>query len=64
MPLWKPLPTIKVPLRPADQDVLLPLQPLIDDVYERGRYDIDYRQPCRPPLDAADAAELERQLAG
>jgi hypothetical protein len=63
MPLWKPLPTIKVPLRSADPDVLLPLQPLIDDVYERGRYDIDYRQPCRPPLDAADAAELERRLA-
>ncbi len=64
MPLWKPLPTIKVPLRSADPDVLLPLQPLIDDVYERGRYDTDYRQPCRPPLEAADAAELDRRLAG
>ena len=64
MPLWKPLPVIKVPLRPADQDVLLPLQPLIDEVYERGRYDIDYGQPCRPPLEAADVCELERRLAG
>jgi hypothetical protein len=62
MPLWKPLPPIKVPLRPVDDDVLLPLQPLIDEVYERGQYEIDYTQPCRPPLEPADVAELERRL--
>jgi hypothetical protein len=49
MPLWKPLPTIKIPLRSADPDVLLIFI---------------ICQPCRPLLDAADAAELERRLAG
>lgn len=64
MPLWNPLPTIKVPLRATDDDVLLRLQSLIDDVYERGRYEFDYTQPCRPALDGADAARLARRLAG
>ena len=60
------LPEIPVPLRPPDGDVSLALQPLIDSVYARSRYDqdIDYRQPLRPPSSAADAAWLKKHLRG
>ncbi|REJ80262.1 MAG: DUF4058 family protein [Planctomycetota bacterium] len=61
MPLWQPLPTIRIPLRPTDDDVTLELQPLIDEVRERGRYDLDYTQPLRPPLEPEDRAELGRR---
>ena len=52
LPLTERLPSIPIPLRPTDQDVLLELQPLIDQVYEKGRYseDIDYSEPLDPPL--------------
>jgi hypothetical protein len=60
------LPVIQVPLRPQDADVRLDLQPLLDQVYQRGRYDgdIDYTQDPQPPLSkqgAAWVAELLRQ---
>jgi hypothetical protein len=63
MPLRDALATISIPLRAADNDVVLSLQQLVDVVYEKGRYfsTIDYSKPCRPPLkesDAAWAAEL------
>lgn len=64
MPLREHLPTIRVPLRQTDPDVVLNLQSLIEQVYRKGRYSItDYRKPCVPPLDPADdtwAAELLR----
>lgn len=64
LPLRAKLATIHVPLRPADPDADLELQPLIDQCYSRGRYDrIDYSQepdPPFPPDDAAWAAELLR----
>ena len=47
----KPLPKIRVPLRPKDQDVILDLQPLLDLAYINGGYaeEIDYsRQPLTP----------------
>ena len=57
MPLGDRLPAIAIPLRPTDRDVVLDLQPLIDQAYREGRYDdIDYTRPCRPPLDPDDAA--------
>jgi hypothetical protein len=62
MPLWKPLPEISIPLRSTDGDVKLALQPLIDEIYERGQYDVDYAGACRPPLDESDVAELRRRL--
>jgi hypothetical protein len=50
------LPTIKVPLRPADADVPLDLQALVAQCYENGGYDdIDYRQAPEPPLPQAAA---------
>jgi len=62
MPLWNPLPAMSIPLRATDRDVLLELQPLIDEIYERGQYDVDYGQPCQPPLDEQDAAELRHRI--
>jgi Protein of unknown function (DUF4058) len=58
------LPVIRIPLRPKDSDVLLDLQPLIDVVYERGRYArlIDYGTEPTPRLDPEDAAWADELL--
>ncbi len=63
--MQKPLPTIKVPLASDDQAVDLALQPLVDEVYRRFRYDqqIDYTKPCKPPLSEAEMTWLQQQLA-
>lgn len=56
VPLRQPLPNIPVPLRPADKDVVLRLQPILDDCYRDGRYDrIDYRREPVPRLGEVDA---------
>jgi hypothetical protein len=59
----RPLPPIPVPLTRPDPDLPLDLQPLVDAIYERRRYDedIDYSQPLTPPLSAEQAAWLEQQ---
>jgi len=63
-PLRDPLPTIRVPLRPADADVPLDLQALIDRCYHNGRYDdINYRSAPSPPLSPEDSEWAERLLA-
>ncbi len=59
---------IRVPLRSTDEDARLPLQWLINHVYERGRYgnDLDYARPPEPPLSKEDRLWVEpflRQLA-
>jgi hypothetical protein len=55
MPLRQRLPRLPIPLRPADRDVVLDLQAVVDTAYDRGRYDdIDYSRPLQPPLDPAD----------
>ena len=44
-PLSKPLPTIRIPLRPSDPDTPLALQPLIDRSYQTGRcWHLDHSQ--------------------
>jgi hypothetical protein len=60
----RPLPVIPVPLAPPDPDASLAIQPMIEAIYKRSRYeqDIDYRQPCRPPLGPAEAAWFEARL--
>jgi hypothetical protein len=59
------LPTIKVPLRPADPEAKLDLQKLIEKAYTMGRYNrTDYTKPCHPPLDEPDREWLEGLLAG
>ena len=57
----RPLPALCVPLAAPDPDVMLDLQPLVDAVYARSRYDrdIDYRRPLRPPLSPSDTIWLE-----
>lgn len=62
-PLREPLPNIPIPLRPSDADVVLQLQPLIDECYRDGRYErLNYRAPPRPALSADDAAWAEEIL--
>jgi len=64
LPLRERLPSIAIPLRPQDRDVVLELQQVVDEAYERGRYDrTDYRRPLDPPLSSEDsswAADLLR----
>ena len=52
------------PLAKPDPDILLDLQPMIDAIYRRSRYErsIDYSKPLSPPLDAAETVWLENQL--
>ena len=55
IPLREPLPNIPIPLRPADADVVLRLQPLLDECYRRGRYgSIDYDRPLHPAFGQED----------
>ena len=57
------LPAIRVPLRPSDADVVLDLQPLIDQCHERGRYHLlSYRLALDPPLTPEDAAWANQLL--
>lgn len=50
------LPNVPIPLRPTDRDVVLQLQPLIDDCYRDARCNrMDYGQPLIPPLSSEDA---------
>jgi hypothetical protein len=59
------LPVIRVPLRPADADVIVELQPLIDQCHERGRYHLlNYRLDLDPPLAPEDALWADEVLRG
>jgi hypothetical protein len=65
-PLRERLPAIGIPLRPGDRDVVLDLQPLIDQSYEHGRYErkIDYSEPPRPALPPEELAWAREIVAG
>jgi hypothetical protein len=55
IPLDQPVPNFRIPLRATDPDVVVQLQPLLEDCYRRGRYgSIDYSKPPRPNLDTSD----------
>lgn len=57
------LPVFRIPLRPTDPDAVLDLQALVDTAYEEGAHDdIDYSQPCVPPLEGDDAAWADQLL--
>lgn len=65
--LREPLPEIYVPLLNGDGDLSLSLQPILERVYQRGRYSlrVNYREELKPPLkpeDAKWAQELLRPL--
>jgi Protein of unknown function (DUF4058) len=54
--LHSPLPNISVPLRAADEDAVLVLQPLIDRCYRMGGYDQEkYDQIPGPPMNEDEA---------
>jgi hypothetical protein len=59
----EPLPPLTVPLAPPDPDISLAVQPLVDAIYARSRYerDIDFRRPLTP-LSAAEQAWLDEWL--
>jgi len=54
--LQQPIPPFPIPLMPGEEAPILELQPLLNRVYEKGRYHlaIDYGQPPVPPLREAD----------
>lgn len=57
------LPATRVPLRPTDADVVLDLQPLIDQCHERSRYHLlNYRLALEPSLPPDDAAWVDQLL--
>ena len=47
------LPSLPVPLRPADADVMVDLGQVFTTAYDRGRFRrrLRYDQPCPAPLD-------------
>jgi len=62
--LRQPLPTIPVPLRPANSYASLELQELLHQVYDRGTYVEEiYEQEAEPPLDPADLDWAEHLLS-
>ncbi|MBE9139748.1 DUF4058 family protein [Nodosilinea sp. LEGE 07088] len=62
--LQQPIPLIPIPLMANEPEPILALQPLLQYIYEKGRYAmaIDYRQPPLPPLTQEDAAWVSEQL--
>src|SRR5262249_15515748 len=58
----QPLPAIPVPLTKPDADLSLALQPVIEAVFEAGRYheDVDYTRPLSPSPTREEAAWVER----
>jgi hypothetical protein len=54
--LRQPIPPVPIPLMLGEEEPILELQPLLDRVYEKGRYylAIDYSQPPQPSLSEKD----------
>jgi len=62
-PINRPLPNIPVPLRPGEADVVLELQPMLDDCYRDGRYHrISYQQDPPVSFSEKDAAWIDQRL--
>ncbi len=61
-----PLPTLPIPLRPPDADVLVGLADPFRVAFARGRYGrfVDYADPPPPPAFDADTAAWVRSVAG
>jgi Protein of unknown function (DUF4058) len=59
-----PSPSVLIPLAKPDPDILLDLQPMIDTIYRRSRYErsIDYSKPLSPPLEPAEGLWLKKRL--
>jgi len=62
--LTSKLPTIEIPLRPADVPARVNLQDLLDRAYKMGRYDrTNYSQPCSPPFTDAECKVVQPFLS-
>lgn len=62
-PLRKRLPAFRIPLRRTDRDLVLDLQPLIDDIYTTGRYYmLDHEPMLRPAFKPDDAEWVKERL--
>lgn len=62
--LREPLPVIAIPLRKGEKDIYIDLQPLIDQVYEAGRYGtLDYSKLPDVPLEDSDRKWLIERVA-
>lgn len=61
----EPLPPIPIPLAKPDPDLELNLQPLLDTIYRRFRYErsINYALELTPPLTAQEAAWWRQRLS-
>ena len=63
MPLRQRLPVIAIPLRPANRDVPLDLQAILEQCYRNGGYDdVDYAGEPDPALSPEDAAWADALL--
>jgi Protein of unknown function (DUF4058) len=62
--LREPIPSIPVPLRAGEPEPVVDLQVLLNQVYQRARFDlaIDYSEPLKPALSPEDAAWVEATL--
>jgi hypothetical protein len=62
--LQQAIPDFPVPLRPESDEVMVDLQSVLNDVYQRGRLDlsIDYSQDPIPELDEADLVWMRELL--
>ncbi|MBC8117526.1 MAG: DUF4058 family protein [Candidatus Saccharimonas sp.] len=60
-----PLPTIRIPLKLSDPDLVFNIATVFDEAYTRGRYSrsLSYSQPPRVPVDAPDREWIESRLA-
>jgi hypothetical protein len=63
--LREPLPSIPIPLKSGDPDVVLDLQTVLNTVYDESGYDasVDYEQAVVPALTPADAKWVQETLA-
>jgi len=61
----QPLPTIPIPLRRGEEDVMLDLQGVLDAVYERAGYDyrLPYDRQPEPPLSDEDWEWAQKIIA-
>ena len=62
----QPIPSFLIPLRPGEQEPVLPLNRILHDLYDQGGYDlaIDYTQPADPPLATEDASWAKQLVIG
>lgn len=63
--LQNPIPPVPIPLRQGESEPLIELQTLLNEVYERGHFDlaVDYTEPIKPALAPEDADWVAQQLA-